>query len=257
MIGRDFCKGLYKYFTQIVYNNSSIPKTVRAKSETVQSSINQIPKSKANNGPLGSSLIVEKKAQLNIETEDIVQELVSNRKLIDIGFQRDDSGSGSDGSEDDIPLNELKKILPLEPKVAVKKPKKKIKKTKGKTLSEIPKILDKEKQMQTIEVKIEAPKTPFHKTEFITPSNITKEEKVTPSSSKIPNFRIKSLKKAQPQPQKDTSELEMTITEKEFEKVDREIQTEASFLYSIREPLRKLSNMKEQSKLIKNLFLSF
>jgi len=82
-----------------------------------------------------------------IDCNSLLQELKTNRKLVEIGNKADDSGSDTDLSDEDIPTKELNKILPIKPqeKGKRKKSKEKLKK-RGGSLAPIKKDEDKEKK---------------------------------------------------------------------------------------------------------------
>lgn len=65
------------------------------------------------------------KIRLDISSADIISELQTNKKLIDLGDRPDDSGSDSNPSGDDLPADQVFKNFPksIKPK---NKPKKSI-----------------------------------------------------------------------------------------------------------------------------------
>jgi len=192
-IGKDFCLALHKYILQINEKPIVQPGAGASASSTTpnnrKTSLDDTPNQRNNAAAVWN-------------TSKIVEELLSNRKLLDVGFKNDDHGSDSDSSEDDIPASVLKKFLPEEPinsskPPTMKKQKSKSKKPKSKptSLSEVPGRFD------TQPGKEDPPSLTSIKPEIVTTETSIIKDLTTRSNSvsKTPVFRIKNMKKQKQQ----------------------------------------------------------
>jgi len=262
-VGKDFCKGLYQYLASTVFLNNPISKGVVSSSKiddqdsspkksagvrgygTAQNSLSNLPDMKdmkplpGSQGIIPTATTLLKNKEQVFNAADLMKELVSNKDLIKVGFQNDDSGSDSNPSEDEIPPSELNKILPSKSKLTIKKPKKKLKKALEKIIAppETTKKTNEKPDPKPITPPTEAkPENPQNQSVMLKeiPKEAPKEEKQKPNSAKLPTFRIKNFKKTTTvQPSKEqlmiVNAAPMLTPPREVTMIDNETQTEEKY----------------------------